>query len=258
MDLISGQWAVFSETFPASGMTRNGELYERQTSEPRTSAPAFSSLPTPGASDGNRGATDPRGITGQVKLADVAVHGLFPTPGAYDASRGGAADPEKRREAGHQVSLADVTEKGLPLLPTPNSWEGQRGAMPTETLRARGHQVTLTSVAAEALLPTHLATRVHYTAFGVYAAAVARWAGIVGRAAPPPTEPTGKNGAHRLSARFVEWMMGLPDGWVTDILKRRVDALKALGNGVVPQQAAYALADMRAEFEAEAADHEQG
>ena len=36
--------------------------------------------------------------------------------------------------------------------------------------------------------------------------------------------------------------MGLPEGWVTDVpgLSRN-DQLKALGNGVVPQQAAMAL-----------------
>ena len=46
----------------------------------------------------------------------------------------------------------------------------------------------------------------------------------------------------RLSPRFVEWMMGLPDGWVTDVPDlSRNDMLKALGNGVVPQQAAHAL-----------------
>jgi DNA (cytosine-5)-methyltransferase 1 len=37
-------------------------------------------------------------------------------------------------------------------------------------------------------------------------------------------------------------MMGLPEGWVTDVpgLSRNAQ-LKALGNGVVPQQAAMAL-----------------
>ncbi len=34
--------------------------------------------------------------------------------------------------------------------------------------------------------------------------------------------------------------MGYPDGWVTDILPRTA-ALKALGNAVVPQQAAAAF-----------------
>lgn len=59
----------------------------------------------------------------------------------------------------------------------------------------------------------------------------------------PPTEPTGKGGAHRLSAQFVEDMMGLEPGWVTDpeIGLTRNQQLKALGNGVVSQQAEYAL-----------------
>lgn len=52
----------------------------------------------------------------------------------------------------------------------------------------------------------------------------------------------------QLSPRFVEWMMGLPDGWVTDpdIWKdspgnHRNLQLRLLGNGVVPPQAAAAV-----------------
>lgn len=36
-------------------------------------------------------------------------------------------------------------------------------------------------------------------------------------------------------------MMGLPAGWVTDTGTTRNEQLKALGNGVVPQQAEAAL-----------------
>ena len=35
--------------------------------------------------------------------------------------------------------------------------------------------------------------------------------------------------------------MGLPVGWVTDLDLSRANKLKMLGNGVVPQQAYYAL-----------------
>ena len=38
---------------------------------------------------------------------------------------------------------------------------------------------------------------------------------------------------------FVEWMMGFPVGWVDGV--SRTQALKMLGNAVVPQQAALAL-----------------
>lgn len=79
--------------------------------------------------------------------------------------------------------------------------------------------------------------------WGVYAPAIERWEHMTGRPAPSPTEADGRNGQHRLSARLVEWMMGLPDGWVTapEIGLTRNEQLKALGNGVVPQQAALAL-----------------
>lgn len=74
-----------------------------------------------------------------------------------------------------------------------------------------------------------------------YAPAIHRWEEVTGREAPPPTE-TGHRGGDVLSPRFVEWMMGLPAGHVTDTPGlSRSQALKALGNGVVPQQAAHAV-----------------
>ena len=77
-------------------------------------------------------------------------------------------------------------------------------------------------------------------AWGPYEPAIRRWERLT-RPAPAPTEP-GKNGQPRLSPAFVEWMQGLPAGWVTDVPGlTRNEQLKALGNGVVPQQAAAAL-----------------
>lgn len=74
-----------------------------------------------------------------------------------------------------------------------------------------------------------------------YAPAIHRWEEVTGREAPLPTE-TGQRGGDVLSPRFVEWMMGLPAGHVTDTPGlSRSQALKALGNGVVPQQAAHAV-----------------
>lgn len=74
-----------------------------------------------------------------------------------------------------------------------------------------------------------------------YAPAIRRWEEVTGREAPPPTEP-GQRGGDVLSPAFVEWMMGLPAGHVTDTPGlSRSQALKALGNGVVPQQAAHAV-----------------
>lgn len=77
--------------------------------------------------------------------------------------------------------------------------------------------------------------------WGQYAAAIARHERLIGRPAPNPTEP-GAEGQPHLSPAFVEWMMCLPDGWVTDVPGvTRSEALKALGNGVVPLQCVAAL-----------------
>jgi len=78
-------------------------------------------------------------------------------------------------------------------------------------------------------------------AWGQYEPAIRRWATVLGRCAPAPTE-IGRTGNPRLSPRFVEWLMGLPAGHVTEVPRlSRNEQLKALGNGVVPQQCAAAL-----------------
>lgn len=77
--------------------------------------------------------------------------------------------------------------------------------------------------------------------WGQYTAAIRRWERAVGRLAPAPTQSC-RRGGQQLAPRFVEWMQGLLDGWVTDVPGiSRNKQLKMLGNGVVPQQAEHAL-----------------
>lgn len=77
--------------------------------------------------------------------------------------------------------------------------------------------------------------------WGGYRAAIQRWERILGRRAPAPTV-LGLRGARQLSSVFVEWMQGLPEGWVTAVpgLSRN-QQLKLLGNGIVVHQAESAL-----------------
>lgn len=80
--------------------------------------------------------------------------------------------------------------------------------------------------------------------WGSYEPAIRRWEAVLGRPAPWPTDLRG-----RLTPVFSEWMMGLPDGWVTctpgpepmSAAALRNAMLRALGNGVVRQQAAAAI-----------------
>ena len=79
--------------------------------------------------------------------------------------------------------------------------------------------------------------------WGDYTPAIEWWEQVLGRKAPLPTEPS-RSGKPQLSPRFVEFLMGLPAGWVTDVPISRTGQLRALGNGVVPQQAAYAITEI--------------
>ncbi|MFS8104692.1 DNA cytosine methyltransferase [Lentzea alba] len=81
----------------------------------------------------------------------------------------------------------------------------------------------------------------------VYEAAIRRWEAVLGRPTPHPTQP-GNHGRPVLAPAFVEHLMGLAEGWVTHLPLPRTAQLRALGNGVVPQQAAYAVALLLADL----------
>ncbi len=74
---LCGHSAPYSETWPTSGMTRDGMAYE---------------LPTLG------------------HHTDDSASSLLPTPEANTASNGGSQHPEKRKAGGHSVNLQDVIE----------------------------------------------------------------------------------------------------------------------------------------------------
>ena len=155
----------------------------------------------------------------QCEPAGPGVGALMPTPTASDHKAG-------RHQEGTGHSLTQAVQ----LLPTPSASDAVFG-LPRTSGRPPEKS-------------TKLATRLEYTDFGDYAPAIARWEQVTGRAAPPPSTPSRRAGGKlQLSARFVEWMMGLPDGHVTgpDLGLPREHQLRLLGNGVVPQQAALAV-----------------
>ncbi len=80
-------------------------------------------------------------------------------------------------------------------------------------------------------------------AWGRYEAAIRRWERLTGRLAPYPVE-LGTKGQPRLAPVFSEWLMGLPRGFVTSLDLPYGAQHRALGNGVLPQQAARALVEL--------------
>src|SRR5690554_6553508 len=149
---------------------------------------------------------------GGAAVAGVAGTGpveLLPTPTARDH--------KGRNQRGDATCLPGA------LLPTPRASDGEKGG-PNQR-DSHGNPM--------------LSAAVQPGRWGRYDAAIARWERVTGRPAPEPTQP-GTRGQPRLSPLFVEWLMGLPAGHVTDHVGRSA-ALRILGNGVVPQQGAHAI-----------------
>jgi hypothetical protein len=228
-----------------------------------TASIANSLLPTVIASEGTKASaaqsSEERLKTGQVFLTniiyDVAVDNglpvpprLLPTPISSDSKATGPADANRVT-----VQLRAINH----LLPTVTTQESKSGPsqlnrntiplnalMPTllGTPRASAAKGSTVKQVEAGATKSRIEDQVLVTNWGKFTAAIKRWEALT-RPAPAPTKPDGKNGNHRLSAEFTEWMMGLPAGWITaeDIGLKRNDALKACGNGVVPQQAEMAL-----------------
>ena len=76
-----------------------------------------------------------------------------------------------------------------------------------------------------------------------YGPAIGRWETVLNREVPDDLTYHHENGSVKVSPEFIEWMMGVPPGWVTDVDLSYTRKLELLGNGVVPQQAerAYAI-----------------
>lgn len=208
----------------------------------------------------------PRGlpITGPPRV-------LLPTPSAEESTptdeyvaemvAAGIRPDERLYLPGRAWHSQRTLSRIAPLLPTPNAWDGSRGPDLARANRPDSGGMDLTTT-VERLLPTPTAqdssgsrratartdqwkpnpgttlTDVAYAdTFGEYAGAVTRHTMTMRRYPPAPTEPD----TNRLAPAFVEWMMMLPAGWVTDIPDiTRAKRLRALGNGVVPLQAAAA------------------
>tara|TARA_R110000824_G_scaffold230140_1_gene417757 strand:- start:1532 stop:2356 length:825 start_codon:yes stop_codon:yes gene_type:complete len=75
-------------------------------------------------------------------------------------------------------------------------------------------------------------------AWGRYQGAIRRWERILGRSAPVPAIDWKMNPA------FIEWMMGFPEGWVTDNNLSYQGMMRCMGNAVVPLQSAVAYAQL--------------
>lgn len=239
----------YLEPWPTSGITQLGVAYELATPGPLTADLEYLLLRTPSVVDSTGGARSEahqvaRGgmvrVSDQVaelahqnglKVTDAIAGSLFPTPTTMEALpvREGEAYEKAKNVGGrkNRASTGNLREVVVhDLLPTPLVDDSKNDGKNTN------RYPTLASVTYQ----TEVAQ-----AWGRFEPAIRRWEAVIGRPAPSPTNPDGKDGSHRLSPKFAEWLMGLPEGHITDAGLTRNEQLKACGNGVVPQQAELAL-----------------
>ncbi len=258
-DQLLEQWELFSETWPTSGMTQDGQVFELQTQAHLISDSEFSSLPTPLTTEHKANAS-PGALRRKTQQLTTVVHSL-PTPNTMDGLPPRSAEAREKQlyrggSTSKRSSSGNLREDILQILPTPTASD-QSDREKSENWRGDD----LVSTVKDSFLPTPtasdwkgannsgsgsassrgMATIVQKTNWGKFEPAICRWEETIGRPAPAPTKPDGKDGNHRLSSAFTEWMMGLPEGWITDVGLKRNEELKACGNGVVPQQAELAL-----------------
>lgn len=150
--------------------------------------------------------TAPTTGNGHARNLGGEVKALLPTPRTSDTNGSG-----EHGDGGLDLRTA------VALLPTPTAGDSKSSRNAIANRR-----------------PDAIAATLSAGTWGKYAPAIARWEALT-RPAPAPLDEKG-----RLSPLLPEWMMGVPAGWVTDLLGRG-PALRRLGNGVVVQQGAAAL-----------------
>lgn len=165
-----------------------------------------------------------------VGLPDSAIGAPHPRYRIFILAHAAPADTagdRRRPRLGIARSSEGPQGNGL-ALPSGHRPRAQRTAWLAQMERRVGHAVA--------------PDRGHLQRWGAYAYAIARWEHITNRAAPFPAL-LNDGERPRAAPDFVEWLMGLPEGWITDSSQNLSanQQATALGNGVLPLQAATAL-----------------
>jgi len=220
-------WAsdTFSETWPPSGMMRNGIVYPRPRLVPRTSVTGYGLWPTPRGADVSGGDRTKWVAEGRWQMGLREAVRMFPTPAAADGERG-----SETYCRGNPTLLGAAR-----LWPTPNIRDHHaQGA----GMNPKARSVALSTLIEKRMWPT---PRAQMGSLNQPSADKPHKGGgkpkrlevEVGRRMwPTPTEADGKGGpgcsgrdggenlrtatGGQLNPTWVDWYMGYPLGW-TDL-----------------------------------------
>ena len=240
----AGQWGVDGlfgvepvGQWPYQGAAYQGAAYQG-------AAPTFPLLPTPRTSDTNGpgdygdGGQDLRTV---VDLLKTPTQHLLPTPTVRDdkgnTSPAGQVRADGRVRTEGDYGLPMVVSRMLPTVTVTDANGGRNATAARSDPNSQHHSGTTLGDAIWDMAQ-----------WGKYGPAIAQHEAVLGRPAPPATGPYGRHGEQRLCGRFTEWMMMLPEGWVTGVPGiTNKDAIRLCGNGVVAHQAAFAYRYLRAQ-----------
>lgn len=181
--------------------------------------------------------TDERGVSAvQRVVADLEYLGYGVRWLTLTASSVGAAHKRERvfllgelnsTSRGQMSCASNENVNTAKLLPTPTVHDSRDFRIRVEPHRPNDVGSTLSRALT------------HYEDFEC---AVEHWGKVSGNAVPTYYELM-DNGT-RLNVRFSEWLMGWPEGYITDVDIPRYAQFALIGNGVVPQQASWALKNL--------------
>ena len=286
---------LWSENWPRSGTTVDGTLYQRRTLAHRISENGGGLWPTPVA-DGDRTTNYKQGATS----LGFAARWSIPTPTPSDNWTGNLESSQQSEGSMHSVTLPGFVQR----FPTPSTMDHieRKGMRPSRaaTNRTTGY---LSEEVTKWPTPTGDDTNNVTRASGDFQS-LSREAQLWPTPATSqnykpvrPLAPSEANGTHgtmlvgavgdrhpdhiggKLSATWVEWLMGIPEGWsaleplaegayeewaghmsqgtwwaeerglprLAEGQTDRVNRLKCLGNGVVPASGALAFITLEGE-----------
>lgn len=189
-------------TSPASSRSadpRSCSVKMSQGTLPGLSAPSSPTLPASGSM--RSGVVRARKRLGR-PIGVTGFSGQLPTPTASDHAGSGSAgySTASGRHAG--TTLWDAVVRGYRTLPTPTA-DGGRGY--NRTPGSSNRRPGLGAMARDGLLPTPTASACDRNG---------QHRGHNAQGGPQLGEAVGAGHGRRLNPRFLEWMMGLPPGWL--------------------------------------------
>lgn len=123
---LFGDSEPYSETWPRSGMTRNGYAYLQPTVVPPICETVFGLWPTPVASEANAGARTPDGKRG-ARLTDIVKRPeLWPTPCATEARQGLQIRRDGKKGKQKSLTTAVIVRHQAKLWQTPRANDAEK------------------------------------------------------------------------------------------------------------------------------------